>query len=98
MAAATGESVVAAFLELEGPDVGTAIAGAVAGGHDRITVMPHFLAPGNHTTRDIPALVDAARTAHPGVDIEVLPHTGEDPELVQVLARALGSDGIDPPG
>ncbi len=69
VADATGQIVLPAFLEMAPPDLSSTIDAAVADGTTRITVLPHFLGPGNHVSRDIPALVEAARSRHPGVTI-----------------------------
>jgi sirohydrochlorin ferrochelatase len=79
-----------AFLEIADPSIPDALAAAVTDGHERVVVLPHFLAPGNHTTVDIPALVAAAASEHPDVGFELLPHTGADPRLVDLLADRLG--------
>ena len=91
VAARTGRTVYPAFLEIATPDVAAAIAAAVSAGHHHISVLPHFLAPGNHTVRDIPELVNAARLEHPAVELEVLPHTGADPGLVALVADAVAT-------
>jgi sirohydrochlorin ferrochelatase len=80
-----------AYLELSSPSIPDAIDGAVQQGATSIRVLPHFLGPGNHVMVDIPALVDEARTRHPGVDIELAEHLGADPALVDLLAtRVVG--------
>jgi sirohydrochlorin ferrochelatase len=80
-----------AYLELSSPSIPDAIDAAVQHGATSIRVLPHFLGPGNHVMVDIPALVDEARTRHPGVDIELAEHLGADPALVDLLAtRVIG--------
>ncbi len=87
-AGTTGESVTVlpAYLELSAPSIPDAIDDAVAAGSTVVRVVPHFLGPGNHVSVDIPAIVDAARTRHPGVTIELAEHLGADPALVDLLA------------
>jgi len=46
------------------------------------------LGVGKHARQDLPALVAAARAAHPKVAFEVLPSVGELPEVIEVLADA----------
>ncbi len=75
-----------AFLELTEPDIPTCIDRAVAGGAGRLVVLPYFLHPGNHTLRDIPATIEAARAKHPDVLIEQAAVFGADPALVGALA------------
>ena len=76
-----------AYLEIAAPDIPTAIDRAVADGAGSVRVLPHFLAPGNHVSVDIPRIVDDARSRHQGVQIELLEHLGADPALVGLLAR-----------
>ena len=89
LAARTGRSVEPAFLELAQPDLATAVDRAVASGATVVQVLPHFLHPGNHTARDIPALADEAARRHPEVEVRVLDHVGADPALVDLLAAQL---------
>jgi len=66
-----------AFLEFMTPDVATAARELVAQGATRIRVVSLFLAEGGHIRRDVAALVEAARAAHPGVAFSVSPPLGE---------------------
>jgi sirohydrochlorin ferrochelatase len=75
-----------AYLELTSPSIPEAIDAAVAEGATSVRVLPHFLGPGNHVSVDIPAIVDAGRSRHPGVSIELAEHLGADPALVELLA------------
>ncbi|WP_428266043.1 sirohydrochlorin chelatase [Haliangium sp.] len=75
LAAAVGARL--AFMELGGPTVAEAVAEAVAAGAEHIRVLPLFMAVGRHVKHDIPASVEAARAAHPGVRIELLASLGE---------------------
>lgn len=84
-----GVAVRPAFLEMAEPSIPDAL-DAAAAATARVVVHPHFLAPGNHTTRDLPALVDEAAGRHPGVRFELGAHTGADPALAGMLATALG--------
>lgn len=81
-----GTPVEPAFLELTEPDIPTAIDRAVKEGAERIVVVPYFLHPGNHTLRDIPAAIAAARDRHADTTIDQAPVFGSDPALVSALA------------
>jgi uroporphyrin-III C-methyltransferase len=59
----------AAFLPPVSPSLGDAVAAAVGGGERRLVVVPYFLAPGLHVTRDIPQLIEAVRARFPKVSI-----------------------------
>jgi sirohydrochlorin cobaltochelatase len=90
LAARTGRTVLAAFLELADPDIPAALDEAAAGAAT-VVVLPYFLLPGAHTQVDIPALVGDACGRHPGVEFVVLPHVGAVPAVVGLLAEQLGS-------
>ncbi|MGE4241471.1 sirohydrochlorin chelatase [Ramlibacter sp.] len=79
--------VVCAYLELDQPDLGSAVAGLVNGGAVEIAILPMFLGVGRHAREDLPRLVDAARQAHPRVSFRVLPAIGEDDEVLDLIAR-----------
>lgn len=85
---APGTAVVCAFLELQPPDFAAAVAELAGQGADDLTVLPMFLGVGKHARQDLPALVEAARAAHPGLVLTVLPSAGELPEVIEVLANA----------
>jgi sirohydrochlorin cobaltochelatase len=86
---AAGVRVEPAYLELAEPDIPTAIATAAGRGAARIRLVPVFLHSGNHVARDIPAIVEAARSDHPEVRIDVEVHVGADPALVDLIAARL---------
>jgi len=81
-------TVEIAHLEVVGPNLESAIDCCADAGATRIVVHPFFLSPGNHTTHDIPQLVDAARKRHPAIEIALSAHLGLDERIVSlVLAR-----------
>jgi sirohydrochlorin cobaltochelatase len=75
-----------AFLEFMAPTLDDAVARQVGRGHRSVRVVPLFLGPGGHLRAEVPALVDAARAAHPGVDIVLMPAAGEDAGVIAALA------------
>ncbi|MBB5408157.1 MULTISPECIES: sirohydrochlorin chelatase [Paraburkholderia] len=87
--AATGEApaVTLAFLELMEPDLPTAVAQLVTQGCDAITVVPVFFGQGGHVRKDLPAIVDHCRAAHPGVEIRCAVAVGEDDSVLDALAQ-----------
>lgn len=85
----TGRAVRPAFLELASPSFAEAVARLADEGATVVEVLPYFLHPGRHDARDVPALIDAARTAHPDVDFVALPLFGADPGVVDLLAGRL---------
>ena len=79
-----------AFLELMAPDLGGAVAAMTAQGVSAITVVPVFLGQGGHVRRDLPALVQACRAAHPTLRLNVSAAIGEDEQVLDALANYCG--------
>ena len=55
-----GVELRSAFLELAQPSILSAIDALVEEGIDSIRLLPYFLHPGNHTSRDLPAAAASA--------------------------------------
>ena len=81
----TGTLVEIAHMELAEPSLAAAITRCAEHGAREIVVCPYFLAPGRHTTRDIPQLVTQARAAHPALRVRVAAPLGFDERLIDVL-------------
>jgi len=86
----TGSPVEIAHLELVPPDIAEGIDSCVRAGATEIVVHPYFLGPGMHTSRDIPAQLEAARGRHPGVSIRLTEPLGFHPGIVDVVLERLG--------
>ena len=69
------------------PDLRTAAAGLIAGGAGAIRVVPLFLGMGKHLREDLPRLLDELRALHPGVAFSLARPSGEEPEVIDLLAR-----------
>jgi sirohydrochlorin cobaltochelatase len=78
-----------AFLDLQAPGLPETLAGIAADGIAHIHVAPVFWSMGGHIATDLPALIDAFRTQHPGTRVEVLPVLAELPGMNDFLARAM---------
>jgi len=74
-----------AHMEIAEPDITHAVDACAADGADEIVVHPYFLAPGNHSTNDIPRLVRDAAARHPGLRVRVSEPLGLHPKLVDVI-------------
>jgi sirohydrochlorin ferrochelatase len=83
---ATGAAIVEiAHMELAEPTIAQAFARCVAQGARRVVVHPYFLAPGRHSTADIPRLAAEAAAAHPGVPVTVTAPLGLDPRMTEII-------------
>lgn len=75
-----------AYLELCAPSLPDAVNQLVAEGAASVTVVPMFLGTGKHAREDLPLLMEALRTAHPGVRLHVQAAIGEDPRMTALMA------------
>ena len=82
-----GTPVRCAFLELEQPDLASAVADLAGAGARQVTVVPMFLGTGRHAREDLPVLMDAVRSAHPEIAFTLQPAVGEDSRLLDLLAK-----------
>ena len=76
-----------AFLELMTPSLQDSVDELVSAGHRHIRIVPMFLGIGRHAREDLPTLIDALRQRHPGLQLQLQPAVGEQPELTRCLAR-----------
>jgi sirohydrochlorin cobaltochelatase len=49
--------------------------------------VPVFLGQGSHLLRDLPLIVDELRTSYPQIQIRVAAAAGENPEVLNAIAR-----------
>jgi sirohydrochlorin ferrochelatase len=85
MAAARGDVVEPAFLELGEPDLAGATARLVARGASRIVVIPYFLTLGTHMQRDLPRLAEDAARRNNGIELDVTSPLDGHPALLEAL-------------
>jgi len=76
-----------AFLERTEPDLATTVGELVQQGVNHITVVPMFLGVGRHAREDMPLLVSDLRSVHPQVCFTLNPSVGEEPAVIDLLAR-----------
>lgn len=86
-----GCEVSLAFLELMAPSLPDAVAQLAARGIHDVTVVPVFLGRGGHLQRDLPALAEGLRAAHPGLRLTVAAPIGEDPGVLAAMAAYCAS-------
>ncbi len=80
-----------AYLEYCAPTLAAALAQMAGESIRRVHIVPVFIGQGAHLRRDLPALVDTARQAHPELRIELLPAIGEQPEILEAIAHAIAA-------
>ena len=82
--------VYPAHMELAEPSIQQAFAQAVKDGATAVVVHPYFLAPGRHSTTDIPRMVEEAAKAFPGVEHCVTAPLGVHPKIGEVVLERMG--------
>jgi sirohydrochlorin cobaltochelatase len=75
-----------AYLERMQPSFDEAVNALHADGIVSVTVAPIFLAIGGHMRKDLPALIDAAKT-RTGMEFRILPALGEVDGLIDSIAN-----------
>jgi len=82
----TGARIVEpAHMELATPTIADAIAACVNQGATEVIVHPYFLAPGRHSTEDIPRMAAEAATVHGGIPFRVTEPLGLDERICAVI-------------
>jgi hypothetical protein len=81
------DRVACAFQQFAAPSFQQALDDIVSEGATEVVVFPLFLAAGSHVLVDVPEMIAAARSAHPGVNITILPHLGQMPQLAFFLTE-----------
>ena len=94
----TGAAIVEpAHMELAAPSIAQAVQSCVDRGATRVIIHPYFLAPGRHSTSDIPRLVEEAAREAGGVPFTVTEPLGLDSRIGEVVLQrietALGRTG-----
>lgn len=77
--------VEAAHMELAQPDLPAAFDRCANHGARRLVIVPYFLAPGRHASRDIPALCAEAAARHPQVEWCIAAPLGIDDRILDVV-------------
>jgi sirohydrochlorin cobaltochelatase len=86
-----GVDVRLAFLEFMSPSLPEAGDALAAAGCSRVAVQPMFLGTGGHVRKDLPLLMDALRTRHPGTRFTLHTAIGETPPVMDAMALVAAS-------
>lgn len=79
------ESVSVCYLEAASPSIPEALSKLAESGTKEVRIIPLFLVPGNHTTRDIPKLVEETAQKYPDTSFKIESFLGSRPEFVELL-------------
>jgi len=76
-----------AYLEFMRPTLAECVEALWRRGFRSIAVLPVFVGEGSHLRKQLPQLVEAARSGREGLSIELLPAMGDLPEVQEGVVR-----------
>lgn len=83
------EIVEHAFLQYVQPTPHEALENCARQGANRVVIVPFFMQPGAHVTKDIPAFVEKAKKQHPHLDIMVTDIVGTHALMIDIVLALL---------
>ena len=84
------EIITYSHMELAEPTISQAFDDCVSKGADHIVVHPYFLAPGRHSTQDIPRMAKEVAAKHPGVSYKVTEPLGIHDKIIEAILERSG--------
>lgn len=86
----TGTSIVEpAHMELAEPTLADAFSLCVEQGATEIVIHPYFLAPGRHSTQDIPKMAEHAACLFPEIPYRVTDALGIDSRMSEIILKRI---------
>lgn len=79
------EHIEIGYLDVNQPDIPSAIDALVATGASEIVAVPYFLHTGKHVTSDLPDVLDAASQRHPSISIRMTDYLGKSRVIADIL-------------
>jgi sirohydrochlorin ferrochelatase len=74
-----------AFLQYVQPTLPETLETCLRQGANNIVIVPFFMQPGAHVTKDIPAFLGKARKQHPNLGIIVTDFVGNHPLMTEIV-------------
>ncbi len=84
------EIVEHAFLQYVRPSPHEALEKCIRQGANKIVIVPFFMQPGAHVTKDIPAFLEKTRKQHPTLDIIMTGFVGDHPLMTDIVLDLAG--------
>jgi sirohydrochlorin ferrochelatase len=81
--------VAIAHMDLAEPSIAAGLAACADAGATEVIVHPYFLGPGNHTTQDIPRLVEEACRRHSELNVRISAPLGLHERIVDVVLERI---------
>ena len=82
-----------AFLELAEPTIPEGARRCVERGASNVQLLPYFLSPGMHVSRDLAGYREQFERAYPGVTFAVCRPLGSHPQIIELLLDLLEEPG-----
>ncbi len=79
-------------MELAEPTIADAFDACAAEGASHIVIHPYFLAPGKHSTQDIPRMAAEAASKHKGVSYRVTEPLGVHKNIIEVVLERASAE------
>jgi len=84
--------IIAAHMELAHPTIEEAFDECVSAGCEEVVIHPYFLAPGRHSTTDIPRLSKDAANKYPNIKYRVSEPLGIHEKIIDVVLERSAED------
>jgi len=84
-----GVEVIGAALQFNHPTMEEAVESLALHGVQRVVIMPYFLFPGRHITKDIPQLIERLQCQYPEVQFVAANTLGNDELLIGLVAKRI---------
>jgi len=88
----TGEELILpAYLQFSEQNLEWGIEQLIEKGAHSIKVIPMFIFDGIHVTQDIPEELNAIMAKHPGIDVRMSRHLGDDDRIADIIVDRIKS-------
>jgi precorrin-8X/cobalt-precorrin-8 methylmutase len=93
----TDNCIKVAYMQFVQPDIPTAIDSCISDGATEVIIHPFFLFSGMHVTKDIPEMIEAAKTKFPSVKFIYTEPLGIHENLVKIILERINAAGFTTP-
>lgn len=87
-------ALLGGHMEINDPDIPSAIDILLEQGIEEISVVPYFLFQGNHTKIDIPQILRNKKKLHPGLKLNYCLPLGAHPMVAGLLTERANSNNL----
>ena len=77
------------FLEMAQPNITDAGQALIDQGATELIVLPYFLAPGKHVSKDIPHQLQKLSESNTQISLQMLPYFGSHPSISSMISKVI---------